>query len=122
MCATGLKVHLLPREDAALGNVMGRATSVKEGISSLRCRDVSLEVTGLSKRYGTHDAMNGVDVCVAPGEIHGLLGRNGAGKTTLLRVLLGLATADAGAIDVDGVVLGAVPVALPDGVAGFAGG
>ena len=68
---------------------------------------MSLEVTGLSKRYGTHDAMNGVDVCVAPGEIHGLLGRNGAGKTTLLRVLLGLATADAGAIDVDGVVLGA---------------
>ncbi|MFX0580042.1 ABC transporter ATP-binding protein [Nocardia nepalensis] len=51
----------------------------------------SIVVTvGLTKRYGTHTAVDGVHMNVAPGEIYGFLGPNGAGKTTTLRMLVGL--------------------------------
>ncbi|MGH6726681.1 MAG: ABC transporter ATP-binding protein [Pseudolabrys sp.] len=49
-----------------------------------------IEAKGLTKRYGTAQAVNGVDFNVAPGEIFGLLGPNGAGKTTTILMLLGL--------------------------------
>ncbi|MEV4239559.1 ABC transporter ATP-binding protein [Nocardia sp. NPDC049737] len=51
----------------------------------------SIVVTaGLTKRYGTHAAVDRVHMNVAPGEIYGFLGPNGAGKTTTLRMLVGL--------------------------------
>lgn len=51
----------------------------------------SIVVTaGLTKRYGAHTAVDGVQMHVAPGEIYGFLGPNGAGKTTTLRMLVGL--------------------------------
>lgn len=51
----------------------------------------SIVVTrGLTKRYGTHAAVDGVSMSVAAGEIYGFLGPNGAGKTTTLRMLVGL--------------------------------
>jgi ABC-2 type transport system ATP-binding protein len=56
----------------------------------------SLEARGLSKRFGTVEALRGVSFSVAPGEVFGYLGPNGAGKTTTLRVLLGLVRPDAG--------------------------
>ena len=66
-------------------------------------------------------ALDGVDLEVAEGQVHGLVGPNGAGKTTLLGLLLGLARADAGDLE----ILGS-PVrrrlALPEGVAGFVDG
>ena len=65
---------------------------------------------GLRKTYGATTALNGVDLEVRPGTVHGLLGPNGAGKSTLLRSLLGLVRLDAGSIEVDGAVAGFVEV------------
>ncbi|WP_436498285.1 ATP-binding cassette domain-containing protein [Actinokineospora sp. HUAS TT18] len=53
-------------------------------------------VSGLCKRFGRTRALDGLDLRVRSGEVHGLLGPNGAGKTTALRILLGLVRADAG--------------------------
>lgn len=58
----------------------------------------AVEVEGLVKSYGSFRALNGVDLTVAPGEVHGFLGPNGAGKSTTIRVLLGLLKADAGRV------------------------
>ena len=65
---------------------------------------------GLRKTYGPIVALDGVDLVVRAGMVHGLLGPNGAGKSTLLRALLGLIRLDAGSLDVDGVVAGFVEV------------
>ncbi len=55
-----------------------------------------IEITGLHKSFGTTVALDGLDLTVAAGEIHGFLGPNGAGKSTTIRVLLGLLRADGG--------------------------
>src|SRR3977135_4176201 len=55
-----------------------------------------IEVTGLHKRFGTTRALDGLDLEVRRGEVHGFLGPNGAGKSTTIRVLLGLLRADGG--------------------------
>lgn len=62
-----------------------------------------LEVVGLVKRYGRVTALAGVDLRVAAGTIHGLVGTNGAGKTTLLRILATVLRADGGAARLSGV-------------------
>jgi len=49
----------------------------------------AVQVTGLTKRFGQFTAIDDVSVTVAPGRIHGLLGRNGAGKTTLMQLITG---------------------------------
>ncbi|WP_138734165.1 ABC transporter ATP-binding protein [Modestobacter excelsi] len=54
--------------------------------------------TGLRKRYGRHQAVDGVSFQVARGEVLGLLGPNGAGKTTVIKMLLGLVRPDAGEV------------------------
>jgi len=53
-------------------------------------------VTGLVKTFGTTRALDGLDLTVQQGEVHGFLGPNGAGKTTTIRILLGLLHADGG--------------------------
>ncbi len=53
-------------------------------------------ISGLTKRFGSTHALNGLDLNVRTGEVHGFLGPNGAGKTTALRILLGLVRADSG--------------------------
>ncbi|MGW7005616.1 ABC transporter ATP-binding protein [Streptomyces sp. NPDC054933] len=58
----------------------------------------AVEARGLVKRFGETTAVDGVDLTVASGGVHGLLGPNGAGKTTLLRILLGLVRQDAGTL------------------------
>ena len=58
--------------------------------------DALVAVSGLSKRYGRHLAVEGVSLVLEPGEIVALLGANGAGKTTTLRLLAGLLRADGG--------------------------
>jgi len=55
-----------------------------------------IEVSGLRKSFGRTRALDGLDLSVSPGEVHGFLGRNGAGKTTTIRILLGLLRADGG--------------------------
>jgi len=56
----------------------------------------AIETRGITKRYGSVQALAGVDLRVEPGEFFGLLGPNGAGKTTLISVLSGLARASGG--------------------------
>ena len=56
----------------------------------------AISVTGLVKTFGPTRALDGLDLVVRTGEVHGFLGPNGAGKTTTIRILLGLMRADAG--------------------------
>jgi ABC-2 type transport system ATP-binding protein len=56
----------------------------------------AIEVSGLVKTFGATRALDGLDLTVAAGEVHGFLGPNGAGKSTTIRVLLGLLRADGG--------------------------
>ena len=61
-----------------------------------------LDTRGISKSYGTHEVLRGVDLRVEPGQILGLLGRNGAGKSTLITILCGLRRADSGIASICG--------------------
>ena len=58
----------------------------------------AISVSGLVKTFGQTRALDGLDLTVRTGEVHGFLGPNGAGKSTTIRVLLGLLRADAGEI------------------------
>jgi ABC-type uncharacterized transport system YnjBCD ATPase subunit len=62
----------------------------------------AVRVRGLRKAYGDLQALDGVDLTVARGEVLALLGPNGAGKTTLVEILEGHRRADAGAVSVLG--------------------
>jgi simple sugar transport system ATP-binding protein len=61
-----------------------------------------LEVRGVRKRYGSVEALRGVDFTLHAGEIVGLVGDNGAGKSTLVKVISGAVAPDDGEIRVDG--------------------
>ena len=61
-----------------------------------------LRMTGIAKRFPGVQALAAVDLEVAPGEVHGLLGENGAGKSTLLKILSGAQQPDAGSIIFEG--------------------
>ncbi|WP_161952546.1 ABC transporter ATP-binding protein [Actinoplanes sp. TFC3] len=60
-----------------------------------------IESTALTKRYGRHTALDGVDLSIARGSTYGLVGPNGAGKTTLLAILAGLRRPTGGRLDID---------------------
>ncbi|GAA2033284.1 ABC transporter ATP-binding protein [Catenulispora yoronensis] len=76
---------------------------------------------GITKCFGDVVALDRVDLDVARGQIHGLVGPNGAGKTTLLGLLLGLAVADEGRLEILGRPVGRA-LAAPEGIAGFVDG
>jgi ribose transport system ATP-binding protein len=61
-----------------------------------------VRVRGLTKSFAGARALDGVDLDLMPGEVHGLVGANGAGKSTLIRSLAGLLTPDSGTVEVDG--------------------
>nr|WTB35931.1 ATP-binding cassette domain-containing protein [Streptomyces sp. NBC_00830]WTB36426.1 ATP-binding cassette domain-containing protein [Streptomyces sp. NBC_00830] len=82
---------------------------------------LAVRARGITKRFGDVAALDGVDLDVTQGQIHGLVGPNGAGKTTLLGLLLGLAVADSGRLEILGTPVGRA-LAAPDGVAGFVDG
>ena len=79
----------------------------------------ALEMRGISKRFGTLQALDGVDLTVGRGEVLALLGENGAGKTTLMRIATGLMPRDEGTIDLDGetVPIASAHEALERGIA-----
>src|SRR3954447_5778591 len=62
----------------------------------------AIRVSGLSKRYGSHEALKGIDFEIAAGEVFGLLGPNGAGKTTAIEILEGYRNRDGGEVEVLG--------------------
>ena len=86
---------------------------MREGLV-VRARDIT-------KYFGEVIALDGVDLSIVEGQVHGLVGPNGAGKTTLLGLLLGLGVPERGELEILG-----IPVhrrlALPEGVAGFVDG
>ncbi len=60
--------------------------------------DAVIDITGLTKTFGTTRALDALDLRITKGEIHGYLGPNGSGKSTTIRVLLGMLRADSGSV------------------------
>jgi ABC-2 type transport system ATP-binding protein len=85
---------------AISADATGPAPRYNDGMS-----DTAIRVVGLTKRYGSVRALDGLDLEVGVGEVHAFLGPNGAGKTTTIRVLLGLLRKDGGEVS----LLGADP-------------
>ena len=83
--------------------------------------DSAVRARGITKCFGEVVALDGVDLDVVQGRVHGLVGPNGAGKTTLLGLLLGLAVADHGDLAILGTPVRRT-LALLEGVAGFVDG
>jgi ABC-2 type transport system ATP-binding protein len=81
----------------------------------------TVRARGITKFFGDVVALDGVDLDIPKGQIHGLVGPNGAGKTSLLGLLLGLAVADRGHLEILGAPVGK-RLAVPEGVAGFVDG
>ncbi|MGC4938132.1 ABC transporter ATP-binding protein [Kribbella sp. DT2] len=82
---------------------------------------LAVRARGIKQTFGEVVALDGVELTVPAGQIHGLVGPNGAGKTTLLGLLLGLAVADDGSLEILGTPVGRA-LAVPEGVAGFVDG
>ncbi|MDK8871256.1 ABC transporter ATP-binding protein [Paracoccus sp. SSJ] len=78
-----------------------------------------LSVSGLTAHYGDFQALFGVDVALAPGEVVAIIGANGAGKTTLMRAITGIASISAGRVRLDGrdITGSAAPDILMAGIA-----
>ncbi len=77
--------------------------------------EIALELSNISKQFGATRALDGVDLSVAHGEVHALLGENGSGKSTLIKVLAGVHEPEPGGT----LVIGGEPVALPMPAGGF---
>ena len=82
---------------------------------------MAIRTSGLTKRYGSTLALDGLDLEVHPEEVYGYLGPNGAGKTTTIRLLLGLHRPTAGRAELFGIDAWADPVAAHRRVAYVAG-
>jgi ABC-2 type transport system ATP-binding protein len=81
----------------------------------------AVRARSITKTFGDVIALDGVDLDLSAGQIHGLVGPNGAGKTTLLGLLLGLAVADGGRLEILGTPVGRA-LAVTGGVSGFVDG
>ncbi|KQO42042.1 MULTISPECIES: sulfate/molybdate ABC transporter ATP-binding protein [unclassified Aeromicrobium] len=71
---------------------------------------MSIDVAGVSKRFGDFVALDDVDLAIPTGQLTALLGPSGGGKTTLLRIIAGLESADTGSVEIEGVNATALPV------------
>ena len=80
-----------------------------------------IEARGLVKDFGRTRALDGLNLAVTPGEVHGFLGPNGAGKSTTLRILLGLIRPSAGSVRVFGLQPWADPVTVHRDIAYVSG-
>jgi ABC-type branched-subunit amino acid transport system ATPase component len=80
----------------------GRVESAEVDVSTESTSTAVLRIDGLDKSYGGIEAVSGVSLSVAPGEIVGIIGPNGAGKTTVFDLISGFVTPDAGRIHLAG--------------------
>src|SRR3954452_17627652 len=80
---------------------------------------LALDVRDLQKTFGDVRAIDGLDLSVDAGAVHGLVGPNGAGKTTLLRIVFGLVAPDVGTVSVLGTDVAEAAERSADGVGGF---
>src|SRR5215472_9888677 len=64
--------------------------------------EVTIEIDGLRKRFGSTQALDGMTFTVRPGQVTGFVGPNGAGKSTTMRVIVGLDAPDAGTATIGG--------------------
>ncbi|MEK9499898.1 ABC transporter ATP-binding protein [Gaopeijia maritima] len=62
----------------------------------------AVRLTGVTKRFGTHTAVDGLDLVIPRGSLYGLLGPNGSGKTTTIRMIMGILHPDEGSVDLLG--------------------
>ena len=83
-----------PADDISHTTTKASAGRLDEG--RWRSGDVAIEATGVVKTFGSTRALDGLDLRVRTGEVHGFLGPNGSGKSTAIRILLGLMRADCG--------------------------
>ena len=91
-----------------MGEATDRVPSIATATATTLDGDASerppiLEIRGVSKRFGSTQALDDVSLALRPGEIHALLGENGAGKSTLIKIMTGVEQPDAGHMAVDGV-------------------
>src|SRR5690349_8125840 len=80
-------------------------TSGAGGSADARSPDGWMQIRGLTKSFAGELALDGADLDIARGEVHGLVGANGAGKSTLIRCLAGVTVPDRGRIAIDGTEL-----------------
>src|SRR4030095_623262 len=86
----------------ARGEDLGRMEVRGPHLKSTARNQMSVQVKGVVKRFGSFTALNQVNLEVRPGELLGLLGPSGSGKTTLLRIIGGLEFLDAGDVVLNG--------------------
>jgi ABC-type branched-subunit amino acid transport system ATPase component/ABC-type branched-subunit amino acid transport system permease subunit len=100
----------LPPAGGDASSVGGRAETVAEASraasADLADRPIVLEARGIHKSFRGLKALDGVDLVLRAGEIHGLIGPNGSGKSTLVNVISGYYARDAGTVVLDGRPLG----------------
>ena len=72
-----------------------------------------VHICGLSRSFGRHRVLEGVDLDIADGEIMAVLGPSGCGKTTMLRILAGFLAPDSGTVTFGGTVVAADTTSLP---------
>jgi rhamnose transport system ATP-binding protein len=82
--------------------VSGAAENPAPSSDEESVRPAILEIRGISKRFGSTQALDDVSLTLLPGEVHALLGENGAGKSTLIKIMTGVVSPDAGGMAVDG--------------------
>jgi rhamnose transport system ATP-binding protein len=89
-----------------IGDATGERSAVPEPAGSTASatpvRPISLELRGISKRFGSTQALQDISLALWRGEIHGLVGENGAGKSTLVKILAGVHAPDSGTVVLDG--------------------
>jgi ABC-2 type transport system ATP-binding protein len=72
----------------------------------------TIEINNIYKRYGTTNALNGINLSIPGGQIYGVLGPNGSGKTTLLKIIAGILPASSGDVSVNGISVSENPDAI----------
>src|SRR5512132_81428 len=99
----------IPCAPGACSTRLCRMTEGDEGVRTPITDEGSVELIGVTKRFGTVTAVDALDIQVRPGEFLSLLGPSGCGKTTTLRMLAGFEDPDEGQIRISGTAVQGVP-------------